>query len=56
MSSLLVFPGQGAQRAGMLANLPDSVATRRTMEEAAVLLPVIGELDTTEALASATNA
>ena len=43
-----LYPGQGAQRAGMLANLPDSVATRRTMEEAAELLPAIGELDTTE--------
>lgn len=51
-----LYPGQGAQRAGMLANLPDSVATRRTMEEAAELLPAIGELDTTEALTSTTNA
>jgi len=51
-----LYPGQGAQRAGMLANLPDSVASRRTMEEAAELLPAIGELDTTEALTSTTNA
>ena len=51
-----LYPGQGAQRPGMLANLPDSVATRRTMEEAAELLPAIGELDTTEALTSTTNA
>jgi malonate decarboxylase epsilon subunit len=51
-----LYPGQGAQRAGMLANLPDSPATRTTMEEAAELLPTIGELDTTEALASTTNA
>ena len=51
-----LYPGQGAQRAGMLANLPDSAATRRTMEEAAELLPAIGELDTAEALTSTTNA
>jgi len=50
-----LYPGQGAQRAGMLANLPNTMATRRTMEEAAELLPAIGQLDTAEALASTTN-
>ena len=51
-----LYPGQGAQYAGMLANLPDSAATRQTLEEAAELLPAIGELDTAEALTSTTNA
>jgi malonate decarboxylase epsilon subunit len=50
-----LYPGQGAQHAGMIANLPDSAATRKTLGEAAELLP-IGELDTAEALASTTNA
>jgi malonate decarboxylase epsilon subunit len=50
-----LYPGQGAQHAGMLANLPDSAATRKTLGEAAELHP-IGELDTAEALASTTNA
>jgi malonate decarboxylase epsilon subunit len=51
-----LYPGQGAQRAGMLANLPDSAATRSTLEEAAELLQAIGSLDGAEALASTTNA
>jgi malonate decarboxylase epsilon subunit len=51
-----LYPGQGAQRPGMLADLPDSAAARRTLEEAADLLPAIGGLDTAEALASTTNA
>ena len=51
-----LYPGQGAQHASMLANLPDSAATRQTREEAAELLPAIGELDTAEALTSTTNA
>ena len=51
-----LYPGQGAQHAGMLADLPDSAAARRTLEEAADLLPAIGGLDTAEALASTTNA
>lgn len=51
-----LYPGQGAQHAGMIANLPASAATRRTLEEAAELVPVIAELDTTEGLASTTNA
>jgi malonate decarboxylase epsilon subunit len=51
-----LYPGQGAQHAGMLANLPGSAATNRTLEEAAELLPGLSELDTAEALASTTNA
>ena len=51
-----LYPGQGAQHAGMLANLPGSTATQRTLEEAAELLPVLSELDTAEVLASTTNA
>ena len=51
-----LYPGQGAQRPEMLADLPDSAAARRTLEEAADLLPAIGELDTAEALVSTTNA
>jgi malonate decarboxylase epsilon subunit len=51
-----LYPGQGAQHAGMLSTLPGSAATRRTLEEAAELLPVLNELDTAEALASTTNA
>jgi malonate decarboxylase epsilon subunit len=51
-----LYPGQGAQHAGMLALLPDSATTRRTLEEATELLPAIGELDTAEGLTSTTNA
>ncbi len=50
-----LYPGQGAQHAGMFANLPGSAATRSTLAEAAELLPAIGGLDTAEALASTTN-
>jgi malonate decarboxylase epsilon subunit len=51
-----LYPGQGAQRPDMLAELPGCAATRRTLEEAAELLPALGGLDTAEALASTTNA
>ncbi|QJI31545.1 malonate decarboxylase subunit epsilon [Pseudomonas sp. ADAK18] len=48
MSSLLVFPGQGAQRAGMLQQLP-----RLILDEAsAALSEDVLALDSTEALAS----
>lgn len=50
-----LYPGQGAQHAGMIADLPGSAATKRTLEEATELLPEIGDLDTAEALASTTN-
>jgi malonate decarboxylase epsilon subunit len=51
-----LYPGQGAQHAGMLHNLPDSAATRNTLGEAADLLGPIAALDTPESLASTTNA
>ena len=51
-----LYPGQGAQRPGMLADLPDSAATRSTLQEAADLIQAIGVLDTAEALTSTTNA
>jgi malonate decarboxylase epsilon subunit len=51
-----LYPGQGAQRAGMLADLPGTAAARRTLEEAAELIPAIGGLDTADALACTTNA
>ncbi|CAI8893785.1 Malonyl CoA-acyl carrier protein transacylase [Pseudomonas sp. IT-196MI5] len=48
MSSLLVFPGQGAQRPGMLARLP-----RETLNEASDLLGEdVTSLDSAEALQS----
>ena len=50
-----LYTGQGAQQAGMLASLPDSAATRRTLAEAAELLGPIDGLDTAESLASTTN-
>ena len=33
-----LYPGQGAQHASMFTTLPDSAATRATLEEAAELL------------------
>ncbi|MFO2462076.1 malonate decarboxylase subunit epsilon [Pseudomonas sp. 15FMM2] len=48
MSSLLVFPGQGAQRCGMLAQLPASVL----QEASEVLGEDVRQLDSTQALAS----
>ncbi|NMX72478.1 malonate decarboxylase subunit epsilon [Pseudomonas sp. WS 5532] len=48
MSSLLVFPGQGAQRAGMLQALPDHV-----LEEASDALGEdVSQLDSVQALAN----
>lgn len=48
MSSLLVFPGQGAQQPGMLARLP-----RETLNEASELLgEEVTQLDSAEALQS----
>jgi malonate decarboxylase epsilon subunit len=51
-----LYPGQGAQQAGMLAALPDSPAARSTLDEATALVGSIRDLDTAEALASTTNA
>lgn len=53
MSVLFTFPGQGAQRAGMLHALPDDQAVAATLAEAAAVLgsdPLL--LDTSAALAS----
>lgn len=53
MSSLLVFPGQGAQQPGMLQRLPPTPDTRACLQEAS---EVLGEdvltLDSPQALAS----
>lgn len=51
-----VFPGQGAQRPGMLGALPAGGETARTMREAADTLGPIAGLDAAGALASTTNA
>lgn len=53
MSTLFMFPGQGAQRAGMLHALPAHPETTRTLEETAAALGTdpLG-LDTAAALAS----
>jgi malonate decarboxylase epsilon subunit len=53
MSVLFTFPGQGAQKPGMLHALPDHAETRRTLDEAADALghsPLV--LDSAAALSS----
>ncbi|WP_348761093.1 acyltransferase domain-containing protein [uncultured Salinisphaera sp.] len=56
MSVLFTFPGQGAQRRGMLAELPDSAPVRETRAEAEdVLSRTCASLDTSEALATTDN-
>ena len=53
MATLLTFPGQGAQRAGMLHALPSHRAVTRTLEEASdVLGQDILQLDDAEQLGS----
>ncbi|NYI02387.1 malonate decarboxylase subunit epsilon [Cupriavidus plantarum] len=53
MSTLLTFPGQGAQRAGMLHALPDHPVVAKTLDAASeVLGRDIRMLDTAQALAS----
>ena len=53
MSSLLVFPGQGAQQPGMLQRLPQSPQTRACLQEASdVLGQDVLTLDSPQALAS----
>jgi malonate decarboxylase epsilon subunit len=53
MSVLFTFPGQGAQKPGMLHTLPAHPETARTLEEAgAVLGHEVGSLDTEAALRS----
>ncbi|MFC3104652.1 ACP S-malonyltransferase [Salinisphaera aquimarina] len=51
-----MFAGQGAQRPGMLADLPDSPPVRRTLAQAADTLGLdVGALDSIEALADTQN-
>lgn len=53
MSILFTFPGQGAQRAGMLHALPQSLAVRQAMDEASEVLGRDAlSLDSAEALRS----
>src|SRR5689334_17606837 len=51
-----LYPGQGAQQAGMLAALPDSAAVRSTLDEATELIGSIRDLDAAESLTFTTNA
>jgi malonate decarboxylase epsilon subunit len=54
MRTALIFPGQGAQRAGMLSALPDHAAVHATRSEAAeVLGQDWRELESNDALAGA---
>ncbi|MFD4539494.1 ACP S-malonyltransferase [Streptomyces bauhiniae] len=59
MSVALLFPGQGAQRPGMLRNLPDTPSVAHAAAEAADTLGslegVPDPLDTADALRSTTN-
>jgi malonate decarboxylase epsilon subunit len=51
MGVVFTFPGQGAQRAGMIAELPDSAAVRDTLAETAdVLGRDVSTLDNSDAL------
>lgn len=53
MSVLFTFPGQGAQRAGMLHALPEHAETARTLDQASAALGrEVLELDTDAALRS----
>lgn len=51
-----LYPGQGSQRAGMLAALPPTAATRSVLDEAADVLGDIAGLDDADALVSTRNA
>lgn len=51
MSVVMLFPGQGSQRAGMLHELPDHSVIKQTLTEAEDLLQLkIDQLDSEEAL------
>jgi len=60
MSVAMLFPGQGAQRPGMLAGLPHTPAAAAAWEEACECLAQVGVtpagLDSADALRSTTNA
>lgn len=56
MSSLLAYPGQGSQYAGMLANLPQAPEIRDTLQEASDVLQMpVSRLDSDAALRSTRN-
>ena len=60
MSTVILFPGQGSQRAGMLQGLPGTPAANQAHREARAVLESIeglpARLDTEDALQSTTNA
>jgi malonate decarboxylase epsilon subunit len=60
MSTVILFPGQGSQRAGMLQNLPGTPAAEQAHREAREVLESLEDLparlDTEQALQSTTNA
>jgi malonate decarboxylase epsilon subunit len=60
MSTVILFPGQGSQRAGMLQDLPGTPAAEQAHREAREVLESLEDLparlDTEEALQSTTNA
>ena len=60
MSTVILFPGQGSQRAGMLQELPGTPAAEQAHREARAVLESIeglpARLDTEDALRSTTNA
>lgn len=55
MTTAFVFPGQGAQRPGMLAALPDSPAVRSTLTEAASIIGDVARLDAAAGLVTTTD-
>jgi malonate decarboxylase epsilon subunit len=60
VSTVILFPGQGSQRAGMLQDLPGTPAAEQAHREARAVLKSLEDLparlDTEEALQSTTNA
>jgi malonate decarboxylase epsilon subunit len=60
MSTVILFPGQGSQRAGMLQDLPGTPAAEKAHSEAREVLDSLDDLpphlDTEDALRSTTNA
>jgi malonate decarboxylase epsilon subunit len=60
MSAVILFPGQGSQRAGMLDDLPGTPAAEQAHREAREVLDTLEEvparLDTEDSLQSTTNA
>ncbi|MEU8078826.1 acyltransferase domain-containing protein [Catellatospora citrea] len=60
MTTALLFPGQGSQRPGMLADLPDTPAGRQTLQQAREVLATLDgvpdRVDDAAALEATTNA